>query len=461
MARHRSNSLTIEQLPDGKFRLFGFIDAMNTQGLWSYTKIRRWSPDLTALQKVKTDLEQAAADRAQGLKNAGQTFRSTTITNLDDQHDCEEALRRVRVLMPGRTLVYCVEQIHKLLGSGAPVKCDVALERWKKDMEQRRLSEKYAKGAIWRIQAFLDAAKPATLQEITHGKANEWVLRSDSAPGNQVNDAVVLNTWLKQCVEWDLLKQNPLKFKLSDMSKRAAEERDPKILTPEQCQRLLDCALAEDDGKMALYVVLGLWAFLRPTELPRLRPGDFITKNGKILIDHRGKKKGSDWRLSTIPDNVAPLVRKLIKAGAVKDDVKDEAGKIVERGGVYFSRRTWIRIRVAAGFGELLHRGDAQDNLIFKPGTNTWTSDVLRHTGMSYLFQRLFNEHVAKGSNENAAIWQATQDVTKQAGNSARTAFTHYLLRVSDHACDTFFAIRLTGQPAPVAEVVDFKQAVG
>lgn len=438
MARHAQNLLTIRPLPEGQHLLFGYILAPNAHGNFERTKVRRKSPDLTALAKLKHELESAAADHLQGIKNAGQTFRSHI--TIDQLHDAEAALRQ---LTPGRTLVECVVFTNRYLGAGAPTKCEEALIAWQRDQMQRNLKPVTMKDSVRRVKRFLEAVKPATLQEITHEATNDYVMSPGSSDYNRINDANNLTMWLKFCVERKLLKQHPLNFKLDAMRDRARAKTEPEILTIEQCQRLLDAAVRLYDGALVPYVVLGLWGFMRPEEPRRLRASHFRIDGRTVSISHRGEKLGSKFRQTIIPANVAPLIRRALETGAITEDR-----------GVFFSVRLWMRVRAAAGLLELVTTTERGSMPTIKEGSSQWHNDIMRHTGMSYLFQRLRNEHIKAGVNPNAATEQAIREVTEQAGNSKRTAYLHYLRRVSDDAGDKFLAIRPTVRPKRIAEVV-------
>lgn len=440
------NKLSAKRLPNGGVKLFGYLP-VKEDGVWNpRKKVRLWFKDLAKMEVEKSRLETEAQAYLVGGLESTVRVRETRLSAKQIEW-CEAAY--LGISKDEDIGVYV--QAGKLhIGTGAPVKCTDALAAWVAKMEHRRdqdkLSNLTVKDGKNRVKRFL-AASPTckVLTDITANVLNKYVERGGVGSYTQIGDARVLKTWLNYCVKREKwLKVNPmLEVDMRELTSGAKPKHEPKILTPDQCQRLLDAAVAESDGKMVPYIILTTWSFMRPSELERVKPDEFVTMDGDYVVDHHGKKIRSEWRQPVVPSNVAPLLKLHVKAGAVKDrQVVD--GVVIEKGGVFFSDNMFTRIRAAAGLLELLEPKGGQERI--KKGSNKWTSDVCRHTGMSYLYQKYRSEGMSKDAAAGA--------VTSQAGNKKKVAFAHYLSRVGSDASKKFYAIKPSTTPAPMADVV-------
>jgi hypothetical protein len=79
----------------------------------------------------------------------------------------------------------------------------------------------------------------------------------------------------------------------------------------------------------------------------------------------------------------------------------------------------WGAVREAAGLAE---RG-AVKNKKRAVTSDVWQENILRHTGISYFFQKSGD----------------MRETTRQAGNSSDTAFRHYLNLPVEGAAEAFF----------------------
>lgn len=412
------NKLTIETMPNGRYRLFGYIEVNDGRGVFKPKKIRCRSKNLIELEQYKLELETAYAAHQAKLKNSAQVHQ-TWLTG-DQLRDAEAAYRN---LPKGRTLLECVKTADLVLGSGAPVECEFALTQWELNMERRKLEPKTIKENVNRAKRFLARVGAKMLQGISSANIEDYILRPDVAPLTQVGDARVLSTWFNFCVKEKMLRSSPLQLDLVELKERARPQTEPDILTPEQAGRLLKACAETGSPELTLFVILSTWCFLRKSEVLRLKPSDFVVRNGGVTVHLRGKKIGSKWRDIPVPAALAPLAILCLEKGASRPDVL-ENGVLKQVGGILLSEWGWKHARVRAGL------------LTLKPNVNNphrpmieeseWAPNILRHTGMSYLFQETGGD---------------IELVTKRAGNSENVAYTYYLRRAEEDAYKKFNAV--------------------
>jgi integrase len=417
MSKTAQNKLTIEPITEAgvtvKYRLFGYVETPDKAGRWARTKIRRWSSNLCELETEKKNLEDAAIAHQLQIKNS--THVHQTWLTFDQLRDAEAAVRK---LPAGRTLTECVENAQQTMGDGLAVECEVALKRWEERMKQRSLEPKTITENLSRSRRFVEWAKVSMLAEIQPTKVEDYVLRSNVAPLTQLGDARTLHAWGCFCIREKFLKQNFVQLDLVDLRSRAKPKGQPEILSPTEAKKLLSAACEFNKPVMVFFMIASTWCFLRRAEVLRLTAEDIIDKeDGSIKIHLRGKKLGSRWRDVPVPSNVAPLFREAIKRGALTE-------RNADTGLINLSEWDWKHIRARAGLLTLKTNDKRPDRPVIDE--SDWAPNILRHTGMSYLFQ------------ENGGDIEA---VTKRAGNSADVAFMHYLRRAEEDAYKKFNAI--------------------
>lgn len=424
------NKLTIEPFEAGSFRLFGKVMTPNNAGVWINTKIRKRSKDLSELMTMKEDLERAALAYVQGLKN--RTERHETFLSHSQLRDAESAYR---ILPPTRTLKECVEAGLMMLGDGAPVAIELAVTEYEVFMKRRKLEASSMTANMNRLARFTTWAKKKMLPELTSDLIENYVRRDGVAPLTAVGDAAVLHTFFKFCVKpGKFIKINPVQLDMKELRKRAKPTTEPEIFSPEEAQALLDSCVSfrNHEGQLVpgavLFVIASTWCFMRKSEVLRLKPEQVITTSGAVKIHLRGKKIGSKFRYVTVPSNVAPLLLDAIKRGAFIDKLcdKSQPGYSPNSESVKFSVWDWRMIRARAGLLKLKHNPKRPSRPITE--SSDWAPSILRHTGMSYLYQETGD----------------AEEVTKRAGNSEDVAFVHYLRHAEPDAFKKFNAVTAT-----------------
>jgi hypothetical protein len=404
VSRYAENQLHTRTLPNGSFELYGRING---------ERIRERFRDSAKLDARRLELDArliAAPDRSQSL-------RMTWLTE-EQLRDAEAAVKRAG----GRNLVECVEASDRVMTISAPVTLTTARTEWEADARKRRREKRTIDNNDDRVAAFIKwlPATITTVQGVTADHAETYILRQSYDGGaNKVADhtrvahARILRAWGRFWVKRRWVKISPFdQIDVTDLRNSAEAVELPRILTPAQARALMDAARRLHQGALAPYVVLTCWCFLRHAEALRIAADDIRLDAREPLVEVRAKKRGTpSYRTVSIPACVVPLLRAALAAipadqratwripwGRVRFDSLREAAGLVTRGPSRNRKRS-----VAAGI---------------------WQENILRHTGISYLFQQSGN----------------MSEVTRQAGNSSAVAFRHYLQLPAPGASAAFFA---------------------
>lgn len=203
---------------------------------------------------------------------------------------------------------------------------------------------------------------------------------------------------------------NPVTVNLRELATRSHNTERPRILTPAQCQAITTAAKTMFDGELLAFVVLSTWCFMRRAEVIRTTPKDIDLSRGIVEVSPR-KIGTPSYRRVSIPNNARTMLQWCIDQQRIPPT------------GVLFNRARFDAIRAAAGIVTLgpRTRRHARRAML----ESAWQDNILRHTGISYLF--------AKSGD--------ITDVCRQAGNSSSTAFRHYLDLPAPGAEKAFFKI--------------------
>ena len=395
MARPPRNTLTIRIVSGGLFQLTGRFKG---------ERIRIRSQDFDDLEAKRLDYEQlllAPPARTQSL-------RMTRLTEAQ-LRDAEAAVERAGE----RSLLACVIASDRVMVTGDPVPLSTALTDWLERQESRGRYERTIEGNMGRARAFI--AEMASLGVHSVGEVRPehfetWIYRGKRADYTRKGDASVLQAWANHWIMRKWVKESPFEVDMRDLKTRARAMELPRILTPEQAHALLAAANARGGARMAAYVALSCWCFARHAEVMRVTPTD-MRFDGKVpVVEIRPRKRGTvSYRTVTVPACVLDIL-KAAKAEAVQAGSEFVAS---------YGRVRFDGVREAAGLAE---RGKTKNKK--RPVVSAvWQENILRHTGLSYLFQQTGD----------------MKEVTRQAGNSSATAFAHYLNLPIEGASDAFF----------------------
>lgn len=398
MARPRLSQLSIIPLENGSFQLAGYYDG---------TRIRKRSRNLTALQEEKARLESNMAKTREGP-----SLRSTWLTA--EELKLAEAAT-LAAMEKGGDVLKLVSQAAS--GAGVrPVKWADAIDVWAQFLlnELKRFPRTVEKNKN-RLLAFRANVAGEFVHEATQGEFERHVLRPGVSALTQLTDGAAIRAFfnfaLRPTKRWCAV--SPVSGEIMrDLAARAAPSQRPVILTVAECRRLLEATAKEGGGRHLPYVVLATWCFLRHAEAVRVKAADLCLTKGKAYVQIDPRKRGTpSYRVVTIPENARVLLVDFIKRGLLAK-------------GVYFERRAFEQIRAVAGIDE---RAEPNARGYRKVIRTKWQENILRHTGISYLYQKSGDIH----------------DVCRQAGNSGDTAFKHYLHLPERSAAKAFYASRL------------------
>jgi integrase len=192
------------------------------------------------------------------------------------------------------------------------------------------------------------------------------------------------------------------------------DDNEPKILALEDCRNLLAAARDYKDGLLLPYIVLGLFAGLRPAELSRLTWDKIDLEEGTVTLDG-SMAKTRQRRIVKVSDNAI-------------DWLKDYT---LAKPPFTFSnfQRDFASVKNAAGFNG---KEGAK-------GLRAWVPDYLRHTAIS----NHFAHHKHEGET---ASW---------AGNSPNIIHRHYKALVKEAEAEEFWEITPATVKAKITKLSD------
>lgn len=239
---------------------------------------------------------------------------------------------------------------------------------------------RYIKSLGYYLRQFSAGREERPISDFTFSDVEAWLAKYPSAYTRQ--------TWLNRlstlfafAVRRGHIPGNPC----DRLERITVDKPAPLILTPAQSHLLLSAAPVV----MRPYIVLGLFAGLRPEEITRLDWSHIDLNAGTVLA--LGKRRR---RLVTLePLAVTHLAKHPLRIGPVAP-----------------SNSTIDRWRVTAR--SLL-------------GLPRWPQDLLRHTAASYLL----------------ALLKDAGKVATRLGNSVRVLQVHYLNPVTDQDCAEFWLV--------------------
>ena len=419
MARHRENLLRIIPVAGGSWLLDGFHLGK---------RIRKQGRDVNALRVQMQEMQAM-------LTQARENIMAPRMTRLTEAHlrDAEAAVERAG----GRSLLACVIASDRVMVHGDPVPLTQALTDWLAHQSERGRQKGTLDNNLGRSRAFIAFLADlgiTTVGAVTPEHYESFIYRGKRADFTRKNDASVLQAWANHWKKRRWVREIPFEVDFKDLNSRARAVDLPRILTPGQAHALLAAAKARGGARLAAYVALACWCFARHAEVLRVSTDD-LKLEGKIpVVEIRPRKRGTvSYRAVTVPACVLQVLRDA-KAEAVAAHEVDRAAKIAKAKTpeaqaeaeklppgpvVSWGRVRWGAVREAAGLAE---RG-AVANKKRPVHSAIWQENILRHTGISYFFQKSGD----------------MRETTRQAGNSSDTAFRHYLNLPVEGAAEAFF----------------------
>jgi integrase len=249
--------------------------------------------------------------------------------------------------------------------------------------------------------------------EITPDDCREFVFRRGTSPRNQINDRLVASNFLNWCMRRQFATANSM----ATVDKPAVDSQEPRVLSLGDCRKLLGAARDYKDGLLLPYVVVSLFAGLRPKEIARLTWDRVDLTECNITLDG-AMAKTRQRRIVKLPENAIPW---LLAIAPQRPKFTPAA----------FARH-FGRVKHAAGFNGK-KGGNAADGQKLRP----WIQDYMRHTAVSM--------YLAKYKHEGeAATW---------AGNSPNIIHRHYKGLVKEADAMDFWNLTPTAVRAEIAKI--------
>ena len=241
--------------------------------------------------------------------------------------------------------------------------------------------ERYVTSLNHYLRQFSKGQEQRAISDFTYSDVEKWMAKYPSA--------VTRRTWLSRlsplfafAVRRRYIAANPC----DQIERVTVDRKPPLILTPAQSRELL----AACPTVMKPYLILGMFAGIRPEEIARLDWSQINLAEGTVLVDGKTRRQ----RLVKLePRMVAALVKHPLKTGPVTP-----------------SNSTVDRWRVTSR--RLL-------------GLAKWPQDLLRHTAASYLL----------------ALKKDAAAVALTLGNSVKILMSTYVVPVSQSDSDVFWDV--------------------
>lgn len=435
MSRKARNKLTLTppDKPGGLFFLDGYINGK---------QVRKQSQDGAKLAALQTEMETAAAAATMAEDNGIRTV--ATFLSRDQIEDAQAAFRKLAALPC--SLLDCVETALRHM-RGAEKDALEALEDWQAYQKALEIREATLDENLYQTTAFLAKAKVKFVAEITRDHIEKYVLGAGTKgqkvkPSTKYHRGSVIRAFLNFCVSKEWLAVTPYKIDMGQLGtvakhehgrrRLARQQSKTNILIPDQCAKLLQASATEWDGLMLPYTVFTLWCMMRSAEAQRVTWNDVdCREDGSVVITvvrHKNSGSADAERPVTVPANVAPIIQLAYRRAKEADELNEE---------IPYSRAIWENIRDSAGLLTRTKKISAKGFVYTKIVKTSWYENLLRHTGLSYLF---------KSTND---LISATQ----QAGNTPEVAIKRYIEKTSEADAKAFYAITLSPAELPRAQV--------
>jgi len=149
----------------------------------------------------------------------------------------------------------------------------------------------------WKLELLAGTFAGRQCHEIKSGMIEDW-FRTRGWNRSTIDGAIAkISPFFNWCIRESYCLSNPLE----NIILPKKDESAPCIFTPDQVRELMRAALEHDPG-MVPYLVLGIFAGIRPEEIMRLTWKD-ITSHGISISGHKAKTR--QRRVVQIPANLA------------------------------------------------------------------------------------------------------------------------------------------------------------
>jgi len=380
MPRKASNQLTITPGPDGWFFLKGYISGQ---------QVRRKNKNLQELETLKTELEDKAAKEAiaQAVRPVERPTRLT-----QEQLEQAEAIFNEFKELP-RPLPEYIRAGMAMIGDGSrTLLLDDGDERgavgqWDDYMKiELNLRGRTADRNRRVVERMLEANPEfkhvcdITAEAVEKSCSVAEVGESGGSNYTKVTRMWAFGAFFKFCLKRKFIRQAVWQVDEAEVAKLVKIARkqkgDPVVLSGVQAHALLNAAI-EHDPRYIPYVVLCLWCFTRPSEAESITPDRLRLDARTPFIQPRGGKVGTkNYRETHVPAVMVPVLRRCLDTGLWTKGQPP-----------YFSVNSFRNLREKAGLIKMGKNATAKGYRRTVGGV--WVPDIMRHTGISMLYQKL------------------------------------------------------------------------
>ena len=232
---------------------------------------------------------------------------------------------------------------HKAAAQSCTV--EAAVTEYLKNQELKRRSERHIADLNYRLGVFKEKFGTRSIGTLSVHEVEAWLHGLGQAPKSLNNFHTAVSALFSFSVKRAYTPANPF----DAIDKVRVPAKAPGILSPEQCEKLLNAA----DSKILPLLAIQAFCGVRSAETLRLSWSDIDTNRGHVQVaaEHA---KGARRRLVDIPDNLKEWLRPYANL----------SGKLWPRSQMEFYRDL-DAARVSAGITE-------------------WPSNALRHSFASY-----------------------------------------------------------------------------
>ena len=379
-------------------------------------RVQGYKPDGTRVRENWKTEEQAIGRKAE-LDIEAANIKTATATRLKATRLTDEEIRVAEAIFtkangkPVMAIFECgLEHYRDTLRK---ITVEDAYTKFLAEKERQNKRPDTMRNLKGRVGMFKKLHADKLVSDISQQMCSDFIFRDGTSPRNQVNDRLAVSNFFAWAVRREYAAANPME----KVERPEVDDTEPKILALEDCRNLLASAREHKEGLLLPYVVLGLFAGLRPAELSRLTWDKIDLADATVTLDG-SMAKTRQRRIVKLSDNAVEWLT-------------DYAAKKPEFTFSNF-QRDFAKVKNGAGFNGK-EGVKAKDG---KPSLRAWVPDYMRHTAIS----NHFAHHKHEGET---ASW---------AGNSPNVIHRHYKALVKEAEAKEFWGITPQNVKTPVAK---------
>lgn len=208
--------------------------------------------------------------------------------------------------------------------------------------EAAGLSQLYLQQLKVYLRLFCLDREHIDITEIDHAAIESWLDSRKEAPATRQTGINRLSALFSFCVRRGYMTQNPIKR----VERVRVPQKDPEILTVEQCRELVAAAKRIDRG-MLTYLGFALFCGIRPDETLRLTRRDVNLERGLVFLQAE-KAKVRNRRIVAIIDPAKRCIEGGL--GVPKTNFKKRFNKLRKEAGIKYWPHDALRKTAASHF---------------------------------------------------------------------------------------------------------------